>query len=199
METAKTTTTLISSVDQEAERQQMNGFNTMVNGAKAQRGMTLIEILVTVLVLAVGLLGMASLTVGSLKNNQGAFLRTQGTVLAYDMADRMRANVAEALNDSYNGTYDKSSSITDPACEASGCKGSERVNADLFAWKKQMEGADGKMALLPDWKLTIAGGGGPKTAGNVYTITVTWKEDQWSEAKGSMSTEDQQTVIEFTL
>ncbi len=68
-----------------------------VTFSNRQRGMTLIEILVTVLVLAVGLLGMASLTVGSLKNNQGAFLRTQATILAYDMADRMRANSAEAI------------------------------------------------------------------------------------------------------
>ena len=163
-----------------------------------QSGMTLIEILVTVLVLAVGLLGMASLTVGSLKNNQGAFLRTQATVLAYDMADRMKSNAAEAIASSYDNQT-TSDAHADPGCMAAGCTGAQRVNADLFFWKQQIEGANGNMAMLPGGVGTIVGGGGATTAGNIFTITITWSEDRWSDADDSMTTEGQQTVVEFTL
>lgn len=163
-----------------------------------QGGMTMIEILVTVIVLAVGLLGMASLTVGSLKNNQGAFLRTQATILAYDMADRMRSNAAEAISGSYNNA--KTSNVPSaPNCGANGCSGAERVAADLRAWKDQIEGANGNMAMLPGGEGTISGGGGATDVGTAFAITITWSEDRWSEAKSSMTTEVQKTVVEFTL
>lgn len=165
---------------------------------QGQRGMTLIEILITVLVLAVGLLGMASLTVGSLKNNQGAFLRTQASILAYDIADRMRSNVTEAISGSYDGKT-TASSYTAPACGADGCTGVQRVTADLLAWKQQMEGVNGNMAMLPGGVGTISGGAGATTAGNTFTVTITWSEDRWSDAADSMAVETQQTVVEFTL
>ncbi|WP_186318016.1 type IV pilus modification protein PilV [Marinobacter maritimus] len=163
-----------------------------------QSGMTLIEILVTVLVLAIGLLGMASLTVGSLKNNQGAFLRTQATILAYDMADRMRSNAAEAISGSYDGAT-TNTTLSAPSCGTNGCTGAERVSADIFAWKQQIEGANGNMAMLPGGEGAISGGGGATNAGTAFTVTITWKEDRWNETKDSMSTEDQQTVVGFTL
>ena len=55
-------------------------------------GFTLIEVLIAMLVLAVGLLGLAGLQATSLKNNQSAYNRSQATQLAYDIADRMRSN-----------------------------------------------------------------------------------------------------------
>jgi len=163
-----------------------------------QSGMTLIEILVTVLVLAVGLLGMASLTVGSLKNNQGAFLRTQATILTYDMADRMRSNASQAIAGNYN-SLTTSTTYADPSCMAAGCTGADRVDADLFVWKQQIEGANGNMAMLPGGVGTITGGGGATTAGNAFTITITWSEDRWNDVADSMATEIQQTTIEFAL
>ena len=61
-----------------------------------QTGFTLIEVLVTVVILAVGLLGLAGLQATSLKFNSTAYQRSQATSLAYDIADRMRANVVAA-------------------------------------------------------------------------------------------------------
>lgn len=57
-----------------------------------QRGVTLLEVLVTILVMSVGLLGLAGLTAASIRNNHGAYHRSQAVWLAHDMADRMRAN-----------------------------------------------------------------------------------------------------------
>jgi len=55
-------------------------------------GFTLIEVLIAVLVLGIGLLGVAGLQSVALSMNQGSYVRTQATVLARDIADRMRAN-----------------------------------------------------------------------------------------------------------
>ena len=57
-------------------------------------GFSMIEVLVTLLVLSIGLLGLAAMQVRSIKNTHSAYLRSQATYLAYDMLDRMRANMA---------------------------------------------------------------------------------------------------------
>ena len=69
---------------------------------KSERGMTLIEVLVAVLVLAIGLLGLAGLQMTGLKSNHSAYLRSQTTLLAYDLTDRMRVNRAAALDGYYD-------------------------------------------------------------------------------------------------
>jgi type IV pilus assembly protein PilV len=66
------------------------------------RGFTMLEVLVAILVLSLGLLGLAGLQTVSLRNNTGAAQRTIATQLAYDMADRMRANYASVLAGDYN-------------------------------------------------------------------------------------------------
>ena len=55
-------------------------------------GASLLEVLVTVVLLSVGLLGIAGTQTIGLKNVANASLRTQASVLAYDIVDRMRAN-----------------------------------------------------------------------------------------------------------
>ena len=59
---------------------------------RRQRGVTLIEILITLLVLAVGLLGLAALQGISLRSGQVAYNATQATNVAYEIADFARAN-----------------------------------------------------------------------------------------------------------
>lgn len=59
-------------------------------------GFSMIEVLVAVLVLSIGLLGMAALMASSMRNNQSANFRTQATNLAYDYIDMMRANITNA-------------------------------------------------------------------------------------------------------
>ena len=63
-----------------------------MTNTRKQRGATLIEIMVALLVLSVGLLGTASLQMFSLQANQGAYFRTQAVNVSYEVADFLRTN-----------------------------------------------------------------------------------------------------------
>ncbi|MFN2308477.1 MAG: type IV pilus modification protein PilV [Gammaproteobacteria bacterium] len=128
------------------------------HGAHRARGVSLIEILITVLVLAIGLLGLAGLQATSLRNNQGAYTRTQATYLAYEIADAMRANITVARAGGYNLGFGDA-----PA-------GGGIVGDDLTAWRDRV------IALLP------GGEGAISQAGNIFTISVRWDDSRGAEA-----------------
>jgi type IV pilus assembly protein PilV len=73
-----------------------------VSSLAAQRGVGLIEVLIALLVLSIGMLGMAGLQTWSLRNNQSAMQRGQAVVQAYYIADVMRADRTNAVNGLYN-------------------------------------------------------------------------------------------------
>lgn len=81
------------------------------NLSKHQPGFSMIEVLVAVLVLAIGLLGIAAVQTAALKNNNSALQRSQATMLAYFMMDAMRANRSVAII----GTYDLAKTCVAPA------------------------------------------------------------------------------------
>ena len=60
------------------------------------RGFTLIEVLIALVILSVGLLGLAGLQIISLKNNQSTYARGQANLMAMDVIDRIRANPVSA-------------------------------------------------------------------------------------------------------
>lgn len=72
-----------------------------------RRGFTLIEVMVALVILAVGLLGMASLMARSQKSNESAYARSQATLLAYDIIERMRTNLVDPpdANKNYKVLY----------------------------------------------------------------------------------------------
>ncbi|MEN8166317.1 MAG: type IV pilus modification protein PilV [Pseudomonadota bacterium] len=74
----------------------------MIFRRSSSRGFSLIEVLVTFIVLSVGLLGLAALHANGLKNNQSAYWRSQATILAYGIIDAMRSNRDAARNGDYN-------------------------------------------------------------------------------------------------
>ncbi len=67
-----------------------------------QKGVGLIEILITLVVLAIGILGLAGLQTQSLKNNESAMQRAQAVILSYAAFDMMRVNRVDSLNGKYN-------------------------------------------------------------------------------------------------
>ncbi|MGN0927045.1 type IV pilus modification protein PilV [Ectopseudomonas mendocina] len=112
------------------------------------RGFTLVEVMVAVVILAVGLLGMASLMARSQKSNESAYARSQATLMAYDYVERMRSNVIDPASTDKNYKVlfvtDSVSNINNytlaslPNCSAptgaipSG--GASRATYDIAAW-----------------------------------------------------------------
>jgi type IV pilus assembly protein PilV len=123
-----------------------------------QRGATLIEVLIAVVVLSIGLLGLAGLQVTSVQSNHSAYQRSQASLLANDLADRMRANRTEALTNAYVADYaDSSSSHT-----VSGT----RAEIDLAEWLNNLA------LKLPD------GQGKVEKNGSLVTIHVRWNDNR---------------------
>jgi type IV pilus assembly protein PilV len=132
-----------------------------LNFGHAKSGFTFLEILVALLIISIGLLGLAGLQTQGLQANQSAFLRSKAVQSCEDMLDRMRANRANALNGDYDialGTDPSNPTYTAMAL------------TDLTEWKDVLSSA------LP------AGNGSVDVNGNVATIEV-----QWTEASGTQS------------
>ena len=66
------------------------------------RGVSLIEVMVSVLILSIGLLGIAAMQATALRNTQSSLERTQAVIYSYSILDSMRANVDDARADLYN-------------------------------------------------------------------------------------------------
>ena len=130
-------------------------------------GFSLVEVLVAMVVLSVGLLGLAGLQATGLKNNNSAYQRSQANILANEILDRMRANRAGIEAGAYDDPYD-GGTPTDPNCVTSGCSVSQMAQYDVFEW-------DGRMnTLLPSAQATITGNG----ANSIFTITIMWDDER---------------------
>jgi type IV pilus assembly protein PilV len=82
------------------------------------RGLTLIEVLVTMVLMGIGLVGLAGLQMRGMQVNQGATFRSQAAFLAEDMADRMRVDVATAKAGTYDNNWNSTMTATAPAAVA---------------------------------------------------------------------------------
>ena len=139
-------------------------------------GFTLIESLVALLVLSIGLLGVAAMQLSSLQSNNGAFQRTQATFLAQDIADRMRANRRAALD----GDYDINFGDAVPAEPAT------VADNDLVLWKDRLlatlpAGASGDAADAPDAQIVT------NAVDETVTITIQWDDSRGEEALQSFA------------
>lgn len=86
----------------------------MLKSRVSQKGSTLLEVLVALLVISVGLIGVAGAMSFSVKSNRSAYLRSQVAFLAYDLADNMRAARAAALDGEFADDCDPAGSL---ACQ----------------------------------------------------------------------------------
>jgi type IV pilus assembly protein PilV len=147
-----------------------------------QRGVSLIEVLMAVLIFSVGLIGLAGLMVMATRSNHAAYLRTQVTFLAGNMVDRMRANPTGLWNGAYNDINYPTS--TGQACsKTSPCTPAQVAVRDKYEWSQLLK------TLLPDAtaKISCVGKSGvgfdpstqigmrPPYGGNCSMI-ITWTE-----------------------
>lgn len=143
-----------------------------------QAGFTLLEVLVAIVVLSLGLLGLAGLQAASLRNNQAAYYRGIATQQTYDMADRIRANLAGVRAFNYNNIA-PGVPAADPGCFTlvGGCTAATMALTDSFQWNTV------NAALLPGGSGTVVCADGPAAAGCtaatgnwLFNITVSWTE-----------------------
>ena len=75
---------------------------TVLRRARRQAGVSLVEVMVSVLVVTLGMLGAAALQASAMRNNQGSYERTQTSILTQGILDAMRANLVAVNATSYN-------------------------------------------------------------------------------------------------
>ena len=159
-------------------------------------GFTLIEVLVTLIVMSVGLLSLAGLQVIGLRSNHSAYLRSQATIQSYDIMDRMRVNFQAVEAGNYHRPTAAGSAGTENAnCETTtGCTSAEMAAHDLFRWNQAISdvlpGGVGVVCIdstPDDGNITgpecegVSGTPSPavyRTA--IYTIKIWWDDDQSS-------------------
>ncbi|WOX06687.1 type IV pilus modification protein PilV [Microbulbifer pacificus] len=152
---------------------------------KKQLGATMIEVLVTILVLAVGLLGLAATQVMSLKNGNNSHHRYLAALAAHEMAERMRANPDGLELASYDGkTVDGSESSVD--C-SSKCSAASLADLDLYDWGQVISN-------------NLPGGEGEiERVGRTVTLTITWNEQHTGENRGTAAGGTEESEFEMVV
>lgn len=150
--------------------------------SRAQRGFNLIEVLIALVVLAVGLLGLAALQNFGLRTGHQSYERTQATILADEIIDRMRANLQGTLA----GNYQLPLTATPPGasnCMTSSCSAAALAQYDMNQWICTITGAaacttqNPVRPLLAGGKGAIVQNGATGPGGSaLYTVTVQWEE-----------------------
>ncbi|EIJ43889.1 type IV pilus modification protein PilV [Beggiatoa alba B18LD] len=143
-------------------------------------GFTLIEMLIALLVLSIGLLGVAALQTTGQRFNHSAYVRTQATFLAYDLMDRIRTNPVQAANGAYGiGFFTSISNAKD--CATQVCTPAELKDYDLSEWGKAVGviAVTGQIVALPNPEAGVAYDAVTRT----YTVTLRWQEERNSTTK----------------
>jgi len=141
--------------------------------------MTLIEILVSLLILAIGMLGMAGLQTVSLRNTQSAYQRTQAAILSTDIVERVRAN----LQGVEGGNYNNAAGAFTAACNSlAGCTAAQMAANDVAEWKQALA------AALPEGEGTLCNDSTPEDGtpaapacdgvGDLFAIKIWWDSDR---------------------
>lgn len=139
-----------------------------IKGQIQSNGFSLIEVLITVLIVSFGLLGMAALVVSGARSNNVAYYRSVASKQTEDIADRMRANIAGVAAGAYDAL---SATIPGSAdCVTNTCSPAQIATYDHALWNTA------NARLLP--------GGAGTVNGNLatgYTITLMWTEKEMAD------------------
>ncbi len=138
-----------------------------VNTHNDQRGVSLVESMIALLVISIGLLGIAALQITSMKQNNSALHHSQAVWIGSNMSERIRSNFGAFA--SYAGIDTNTSPTQD--CLASTCTIQQLVDGDAADWAVEIQ-------KLPAGRGTVTGVGA-----NMLTIRVMW-DDEGTGASG---------------
>jgi type IV pilus assembly protein PilV len=134
----------------------------VMNGTNKQNGFSLIEVLIALVIMSVGMLGIAGLYVQSLQAGRTSMFRHQAVSLVGDVADRIRANPSAGI--AYAGIGANNSCVAaNIDCDVVGMAAN-----DIWVWDQQA------VSSLPNGDVVIAFD--DTVAPPIYTITVSWNE-----------------------
>jgi len=128
--------------------------------ANRLRGFSLVEVLIALIIMSVGMLGIAGLYVHSMQAGRTSLFRHHAVTLAGDIADRIRANPLAGA--AYEGAG-SNINCTDGDCEAA-----DMAAKDTYLWLEQAD------ATLPDGDVEVLYD--DAAVPSTYTVTVTWSE-----------------------
>jgi len=135
------------------------------------KGTSLIEVLVTVVILAISLIGIAGLQIFGVRQNHSAYLRSQSTILASDILDRMRANRLQAATTSaylLNFGDVVPSPGTDCSAVTQSCAPLQIAQYDMGQWTSAVAG------VMPDGEAKIEVQDLPDR--RIYSISLKWRD-----------------------
>jgi len=137
------------------------------------RGVTLIEVLVALVIVAVGLLGLAGLQVRGLSIQKDAHGRAIATQLALDLADRMRANrvpgtLTPPIDYTFTSAYSTALPTASTNCASVVCNEAQQAQFDLASWLERVS-----QALPGGWAHVEPIGG---TGNRAWNVTLLWTE-----------------------
>ena len=160
-------------------------------------GFTLVEVMVTVFVVAIGLLAAAGLQALSKKAAFDAVQRTTATVLAQDMLERIRANSLQVADYATKGQQLSAAPATAATCgtaDGAACSAAELVDYDLNRWWESLDGASEKIAAGGS---STANGGGLRSptgcirsVGNRVDVVIAWRGMSAIQQAESTDTDD---------
>lgn len=154
-----------------------NAFNSF-----GQPGFSLLEVVITLFIISIGILGLVSMQATGLNSNQRAYQHSQATILAYDMADRMRANTS-AIDNYLTSFMAPASASQQDGCITTGvCSTADMAQNDLYEWNASLTTA------LPDSNGIVTTNGT-----GLYTVTVRWDDDR----NGAIDTGDPDFQVSF--
>jgi type IV pilus assembly protein PilV len=137
-------------------------------------GFTIVEVLVSLVILSIGLLGIAKLVLYSAHSNDSAYLRSQATQLAYEILDNMRANPTAVAAGNYDTTLGAAASNPGFSCLDTNCPIAANLALyDIYVWKSRLAAGPPTNGALPSGQgsVTVTG-----TAPLMATIVVQWDD-----------------------
>ena len=161
----------------------MNSTGNFNSASARQNGVGLLEIVISIAVLSIGLLGVAHMQAVGAVSIEHSYQRSQATVLAYDIADRMRANPGSA-NSYLTETLQASKARPQSGCvSTSGCTVAQMAQQDLYEWNRAINQAlPGAVGLVT-------------LAGETYSVSIRWDDN----GDGSVTEADPSFLMRFEL
>lgn len=207
--------TMIKAYATAQSSRQLAGESRSLHSLKELRGFSLVEVLVSIVVLSFGMLGMVGLQGAALQSNREAKAQSVAAVLARELAESIRGNKAEGIKAAGNNPYLGTFSSPLPPTTASYCQNvatgtpactsaTDIANAEMTEWLARVD------AELPGARVAICfdsepyeSTGLPRWAcdgtGNVIMIKIGWTRSSTDKTKSGTEALERATIPSLVM